>query len=156
MAANPEASTEPQETVLVITRVFEAPRALVFKAWSEPEHLVRWWGPVGYTVPSCELDCRPGGIFRCVMRSPEGKENRLRCVFREVLAPELLVFTWAWLDEDGNAGHETLVTLTFEEQGAKTKLSLHQEAFESITARDQHQGGWTGCLDSLGDYLANL
>jgi len=147
---------EPQERVLVIERSFDAPRALVFKAWSEPEHLVRWWGPAGYTLPSCELDCRPGGVFRCVMRSPEGNETRLQCEFREVSAPERLVFTWAWLDEDGTLKHETLVTLNFEEQGEKTKLTLHQEVFESVSARDMHEGGWTGCLDSLGDYLASL
>lgn len=147
---------ESPERVLVIERSFDAPRALVFKAWSEPEHLVRWWGPKGYSVPSCELDCRPGGVFRCVMRSPEGKDTRLQCGFREVSAPERLVFTWAWLDEDGNPGHETLVTLNFEEQGIKTKLTLHQEVFESTEARDLHEGGWTGCLDSLNEYLQSL
>jgi uncharacterized protein YndB with AHSA1/START domain len=87
------------------------------------------------------------------MRSPENTDHRLVGVFREIVAPERLVFTFAWEDEGGKLGPETLVTLTFAEQGAKTKLTLHQAVFESVTARDLHGEGWNGALDCLADYV---
>ncbi len=155
MAAGTDAVAGAPERVLVLTRLFDAPRALVFRAWTRPEHLVRWWGPKGFTTPSCEMDVRPGGAFRILMRSPEGTDHRLRGVYREIVEPERLVFTWAWEDEDGNPGHETVVTVTLAEQGARTELTLHQAVFESVTARDSHRGGWTECLERLAEYLAS-
>lgn len=149
-ATSPEA---PPERVLVITRILDAPRELVFKVWTQPEHLVRWWGPPGYTLPSCKAEFRPGGAYRYLMRSPAGIDSRLVGVFREIAAPERLVFTFAWEDEGGKLGPETLVTLTLAEHGAKTKFTLHQAVFESLTARDSHHGGWSGALDRLADYV---
>jgi uncharacterized protein YndB with AHSA1/START domain len=154
MAASASAAARPAERELVITRVFDAPRPLVFKAWTEPEHLVRWWGPQGFTTPSCTMDVRPGGAFRLCMRSPEGTDHWLRGVYREIVEPERLVCTWAWEDAEGKPGHETLLTVSFADHGGKTKLTLHQAVFESVTARDSHQGGWTECLDRLAGYLA--
>ena len=153
MAAGGSASTAA-ERELVITRVFDAPRPLVFKAWTEPDRLVRWWGPQGFTTPSCTMDGRPGGAFRFCMRSPEGTDHWLRGVYREIVEPERLVFTWAWEDTEGKPGHETVLTVSFAEHGAKTKLTLHQAVFESVTARDAHQSGWTSGLDCLAEYLA--
>ena len=153
MAAGGSASTAA-ERELVITRVFDAPRPLVFKAWTEPDRLVRWWGPQGFTTPSCTTDVRPGGAFRFCMRSPEGTDHWLRGVYREIVEPERLVFTWAWEDAEGKPGHETVLTVSFAEHGAKTKLTLHQAVFESITARDSHQGGWTSSLDRLAEYAS--
>ncbi len=155
MAAETDAVASAPERVLVLTRVLDAPRALVFRAWTRPEHLVRWWGPKGFTAPSCQMDVRPGGAFRILMRSPEGTDHRVRGVYREIVEPERLVFTWAWEDEDGRLGHETVVTVTLAEQGAKTELTLHQAVFESVTARDSHKGGWTECLERLAEYLAS-
>ena len=83
---------------LVITRIFDAPRELVFKAWAEPDRAVRWWGPQGFTTAYCEMDVRPGGAYRVCMRSPEGTEHWQRGVCREVIEPERLVFTFAWED----------------------------------------------------------
>ncbi len=154
MAARTSTATRSAERELVITRVFDAPRPLVFKAWTEPEHLVRWWGPQGFTTPSCTMDVRPGGAFRLCMRSPEGTDHWLRGVYREVVEPERLVCTWAWEDAEGRPGHETVLTVTFAEQGAKTQLTLHQAVFESVTARDAHQEGWTSALDRLAEFLA--
>jgi len=154
MAAGGSATTTPAERELVITRVFDAPRPLVFKAWTEPDRLVRWWGPQGFTTPSCTMDVRPGGAFRFCMRWPEGTDHWLRGVYREIVEPERLVFTWAWEDAEGKPGHETVLTVSFAEHGAKTKLTLHQAVFESVTARDAHQSGWTGGLDRLAEYLA--
>ncbi len=138
---------------LLLTRVFDAPRAVVFKAWIEPERLVRWWGPRDFTTPSAKIDCRPGGIYRFHMRSPQGTDHCLQGEYRETAEPERLVFTWAWLDDDGNPRHETVLTVTFAEYGKKTKLALHQAVFESEAARDAHQGGWISSLDRLAAYL---
>jgi len=156
MAARNSATTEPTERELVITRVFDAPRALVFKAWTEPERLVRWWGPRGFTMPSCKMEVRPGGAYRFQMRSPEGTDHWLQGVYREIVEPERLACTWAWLDADGKPVHETLLTVTFDEEGDKTKLTLHQAVFESVTARDAHQSGWTSSLECLAEYLATV
>ena len=87
MANNDDPNTESPEQELIITRVFDAPRELVFKAWTEPEHFVRWWGPKGYTTPSCTIDLRPGGVMHHCMRSPEGREVWTKGVFREIVVP---------------------------------------------------------------------
>ena len=147
-----EASTAERE--LVITRIFDAPRELVFRAWTEPDRAVRWRGPQGFTTAHYEIDFRPGGSSRVCMRSPEGTEHWQRGLCRELVAPQRLVFTFAWEDAQGRPGHETVVTVTFDEHGAKTKLTLHQAVFESVTARDLHQGGWSSALECLADYLA--
>lgn len=154
MTALSSAATELAERELVIERIFDAPRALVFKAWTEPERMAQWWGPRGFTMTSCKMDLRPGGAYRFEMRSPADTEHRTQGVFREIVEPERLVYTWAWVDAEGKSGHETLVTLTFAEHGGKTKLTLHQATFESVTARDAHRGGWTTALDCLAEYVA--
>jgi uncharacterized protein YndB with AHSA1/START domain len=141
---------------LVITRVFDAPRSLVFKAWTEPEHLVHWLGPQGFTGAIVKMDVRPGGAYRFHMRGPEGADLWRQGVYHEIVKPERLVFTYAWEDAEGKLGHETLVTVTFEEREGKTKLTLHQAVFESVTARDAHRGGWTSSLDRLAEHLATV
>ena len=154
MSARTSAAASSMARELVITRVFDAPPHLVFKAWTEPERLVRWWGPRGFSTPSCKMDVRPGGAFRLCMRSPEGTNHWLQGVYREIVEPERVAFTWAWEDEDGQPGHETLVTVNFVEQGGKTRLVVHQAVFESVTARDSHEEGWTSCMERLAEYLA--
>ena len=153
MVARDSAAAKSAERELVITRVFDAPPRLVFKAWTEPERLMRWWGPQGFTMPACEMDVRPGGAFRFRMRGPDGTDHRLQGVYREIVEPERLVCTWTWVDAEGKPGHETLLTVHFAEQGGKTKLTLHQAIFESVTARDGHQDGWTSSLDRLAASL---
>jgi len=156
MAARSNAATESAERELLITRVFNAHRSLVFKAWTEPQHLVHWWGPQGFTLPSCTLDLRPGGTYRFCMRSPEGVDHWLQGIYREIIEPERLVFTYAFEDATGKPGHETLVTVTFAELGEKTKLTVHQAVFESVTVRDEHVRGWTEALDRLAGYLTQV
>jgi uncharacterized protein YndB with AHSA1/START domain len=153
MDARSNAATQTEDRELVITRVFDAPRGLVFKAWTEPKRLTRWWGPRGFTTPVCEMDVRPGGAFRFGMRSPQGTDHWLRGAFREIVEPERLVCTWAWEDEKGKPGHETLLTVTFAEHDGKTRLTLRQAVFESVTSRDAHQDGWASGLDCLAEYL---
>jgi uncharacterized protein YndB with AHSA1/START domain len=156
MAAENSTAANSVDLELVITRIFDAPRGLVWKAWSEPERMAKWAGPRGFTMTSCEMGTRPGGSFSMSMRSPEGTDHRVRGVYHEIVEGERLVYTWAWVDADGKPGHETLITVTFADHGEKTKLTLHQAIFESRTARDDHQGGWSSALDCLAEYLATL
>jgi uncharacterized protein YndB with AHSA1/START domain len=151
--SDPATSANPE---LLITRTFDAPRDLLFKLWTDPEHLKHWGSPKDLTVPHHEADIRPGGAYRLCMRGPGGTEYRLLGVYREIVAPERLVFTHAWDEDDGSPGHETLVTITFEDAGDKTKLTLHQTGFASVESRDGHRGGWNSQLDNLADYAANL
>ena len=153
MEGSTDSATLPVERDLTLTRVFDAPRRLVFKAWTEPEHLVRWWGPMGFTLPSCKLELRPGGAYRFCMRSPEGTNHWLVGAYREVVENERLVFTWAWEDEAGRPQHETLVTATFADEGRKTRLTVHHAVFESTTARTEHNAGWNDSLDRLAEVL---
>jgi uncharacterized protein YndB with AHSA1/START domain len=146
--------TTPSDQEMVITRVFDAPRELVFACWTEPEHLQHWQGaPRGFTVTSSESDIRPGGFFRICMRSPEGVDRWLEGGYREIVKPERLVYTHVWLDANQQRGQETLVTITFAERDGKTELTLRQTGFASVEARDGHGYGWRSALDVLVDYL---
>ena len=154
MALENRLAEEPSERTLVITRIFDAPRSLVFNAWTEPAHRMRWWGLKGFTVTSCEMDLRPGGAWRLSMRSPEGREDRQVGNFREIVPPERLVFTYAFEGAAGNLGHETLVTVTFAEHEGKTKLTVNQAVFETLAVRNDHVRGWGEALDRLAEYAA--
>ncbi len=154
LATDPRPSVQQHE--LVITRVFDAPRSLVFKAWTDPKHARQWWGPKDHPATHVSMDVRPGGAWRHCLKSVEtGEELWLGGVFREIAEPERLVFTFAW-DEAGEPGLETLVTVTFTEQNGKTRMTLRQAPFESVEQRDGHQGGWTSTIDRLEEYLAHL
>ncbi len=147
-------SGDPADRTLVVTRLLDAPRELVFRMWTDPEHIARWWGPQGFTTTSLEMDIRPGGAYRAAMRSPEGTLYRRRGVYREIVPPERIAFTFAWEDAAGDLGHETLVTVTFAEHGGKTLLTLQQATFESVERCDDHRRGWTSCLERFAEYLA--
>jgi uncharacterized protein YndB with AHSA1/START domain len=152
-AANSDSPGSADQT-LVITRVLDAPPGLVFKAWTEAEHVRRWWGPKGFETTSCKLDVRPGGQWRICMRSPEGKERWVQGVYREIVERKRLVFTWAWEKPEGTPGRETLVTIDFAEHGAKTKLTFRQAQFETVLDRDEHEDGWSESFDRLAEYVA--
>jgi uncharacterized protein YndB with AHSA1/START domain len=145
---------EERERELVITRIFDAPRHLVFQAWTEPDRAARWWGPQGFVTTYCDMDVRPGGTFRVCMRSPEGADHWKQGVYREIVEPERLVFTFAWEDGESKPGHQTLVKVTFAEHGDKTELTLRQAVFETVEARDSHHRGWTSTLQRFAEYLA--
>ncbi len=145
------------EKDLVFTRIFDAPRDLVFKAWTEAEHLKRWWGPHGFTNPVCEVDPRPGGAIRIDMRGPDGTIYPMTALYREIVEPERLVFTSAALDEKGNPLFEVLNTVTFAEHAGKTKLTVHAsvvkataEAAPYLAGMDQ---GWSQSLDRLANFI---
>jgi uncharacterized protein YndB with AHSA1/START domain len=134
---------------LFLSRTFDAPRALVFEAWSRAEHVARWFAPRPLTMPRCEVDLRSGGVFRFTMRMPDGTEFPWEGTFREVVAPERIVFTGTM--HDGNTG-ETTVTLT--ERDGKTRMDVHQTyAFASDSTRGARQG-WTATLDQLAEQVA--
>ncbi len=154
MTATISAAARRTAPELIVSRVFDAPRSLVFKAWTQPEHLARWWAPQGLTLVACEIDVRPGGAWYRRMRSPDGAEHVKRGVYREIEAEERLAFTYLDEDADGRRGPETLVTVTFEELGARTKVTLHHTGFDSIGSRDAHQGGWNSALQRFAEYLA--
>jgi uncharacterized protein YndB with AHSA1/START domain len=151
---------------LVVRRVFDAPRELVFKAWTQPEHLVRWWGPNGYTTPSCTIDFRRGGAWHLCMRSPEGVDLWCGGVYREIVEPEQIVCTDSFLDEEGNpvgpayyglspeGPSEMLITVTFTEHEGKTTLTIRQTVGSTPPSERQGmQQGWTETLDRLADYV---
>lgn len=149
--------TQSSEQDLVITRLFAAPRDLVYAAWTEPEHLEKWQNaPQGLSVIVETSDIRTGGSFRICMRSPEGQENWLQGKYLEVVAPERLVFTHAWINAQGQPGPETLVTITFSERDGKTEITLRQTGFKSVEAREGHSYGWISTFDRLAEYLSSL
>jgi uncharacterized protein YndB with AHSA1/START domain len=145
---------------LVITRILDAPASLVFKLWTDPAHVTRWLGPRGFTATHMESDLRPGGAWcACLRRDETGAELWQRGVYREIIEPERLVFTFAWDDANGRPGHETLVTITFVEQAGaehagKTTMTFRQAVFESVEQRDSHRSGWNSSFDRLEEYVA--
>jgi uncharacterized protein YndB with AHSA1/START domain len=156
---NSSGATANEQTI-VITRVFDAPRDLVFKAWTDAAHLAQWWGPKGFTNPVCEVDARPGGALRIVMRAPDGAEHAMTGVFREVAPPARLVFTSTAVAQDGKPLLEGLTTVTFAEQGGKTKLTVESRAVGRVdyAARmlEGMEAGWTQSIDRLGEQIARM
>lgn len=138
---------------LSITRTFDAPRELVFRLWTDPVHVRRWWGPPSHPAAVFEMDLRPGGAWRgCLHGVADGRRLWQGGIVREVKPPERLVFTFAW-DEEGERGQETVVTIDFTEHDGKTLLHFHQTPFQSANERDGHRGGWNGSFDRFVDYL---
>lgn len=145
--------TTDQAITLRLTRVFAAPREKVFRAWTSAEALTQWWGPLGHGTASAEVDLRAGGRYRLGMRKlPDGAIFYLSGAYREVKAPEKLVYTWRWEAEPEYG--ETLVTIEFRDRGTSTEVVLTHELFPTETMREQHGQGWSGCLDRLADLLA--
>ncbi|MGF1635408.1 MAG: SRPBCC domain-containing protein [Phycisphaerae bacterium] len=156
MSSRSELSAEGSP-VLVVSRTFAAPPAVVFDAWTHAEHLARWFGPKGFTLPFHEFDVAPGRVYRCCMRSPEGKDHWLRGRWREVTPFSRLAFTFQWDDDDGTEGLETDVTCTFEESpDGHCLLTLRQAPFKSVASRDGHVSGWEQSLQRLAEYLTGL
>ncbi len=147
-------AAETSDRVLIIERIFDAPRELVFKAWTEPERQVQWLGPQGFTGKILKAAQKPGDSYRYYMRDPQGGDHWQQGVILEMVAPALLKFTYEWANERGEATRpQTVVTLTFEDKGGKTRLLLRQEVFESVSACEDHRGGWNSSLDRLAEHL---
>jgi uncharacterized protein YndB with AHSA1/START domain len=165
------ATNNSAEGELVITRTFDAPRDFVFKMWTEPEHLKHWWGPKGFAFGVSKLDLRPGGVFHYSMTSPDGNEMWGKFVYREIVAPERIVFINSFSDVEGNAVRapfsptwplEVLNTLTLFENGGKTTITLRggpvnateEERKNYEAGIESMKQGFAGTFDQLADYLA--
>ncbi len=168
MAERTEAPTTAEERALVIERIFDAPRELVWKAWTDPEMARRWWGPKGFTSPAAEIDFRVGGKYLLAMQSPEfnqGEPIWSTGVYREIVSFERIVCTDCFADENGNvvpASHygmtedfplEMLVTVMFEEIDGKTKLTLRHEGLPAGEMSEGAGTGWNESLDKLAESL---
>jgi uncharacterized protein YndB with AHSA1/START domain len=148
----------PIHRELTLTRVFDAPRALVYKMWTDPKHLAEWFGPKEFTNPICEVDPRVGGRIHVVMRSPWNSEHPMEGIFREVVKNEKLVFTNDAVDEKGGLLIQSITTVTFEDVGGKTKMTMHTDAkgMVDIAARmlDGMKEGWSQSFDKLEAAIA--
>lgn len=155
----------------VISRTYDVPRDFMFKMWTEPQHMQRWWGPKGVTVIHSQMDQRPGGIYHYGMQTSDGHEMWGIFVFREIVKPERLVFINSFSDKKGGITRhpmsptwplEMLSTITFTEQGGKTTVTVswlplkpsgeERRTFEG--GFESMQKGWGGTFDRLSEYLA--
>ncbi|MFO1121593.1 MAG: SRPBCC family protein [Hyphomicrobiales bacterium] len=134
---------------LRITRHFTAPRALLYRMWTEKHLMDRWSCPAGFTVPESGADLRPGGQWHATMRRADGVELKLGGTYREIVPDQRLVFTHAWLGPDGRPGPETLVDVTFSDADGGTRMDFVQTGFDSAGNRDGHEAGWSECFDKL-------
>src|SRR5260370_36434040 len=159
------------ESEFAITRVFDAPHELVWKAFTEPERVERWWGPKGFTTRVHKLELRPGGVFLFSQRTPDGRDMWGKWVYREIVAPERLVVVNSFCDENENPVRhpmnpewplELLSSSTFTENQGRTTLTIRGipiNATESerkvfVAGKKSMDEGFTGTLDQLDEYLA--
>jgi uncharacterized protein YndB with AHSA1/START domain len=150
-------TTYEEDRQLVINRVFDAPRELVFEAWTDPKHLAQWWGPKGFTNTVHDIDIRPGGVWRYVMHGPDGVDYYNKIVYIEVVNPERLVYSHGGGDEDDSFQ----VTVTFAEQGGKTKLTMRMlfksaEELNKVVKEFGAIEGANSTLDRLEEQLAKM
>lgn len=143
------------EGVLRVARTFNAPRAEVFRAWTDPKALKKWWaaGP-GMSTPFAEVDLRVGGKYRLAMQAPNEKAPYIvGGIFTEVKPPEKVVCTWRWEGKDAEGDAESVVTVVFKERGKSTEVVLTHGPFVSKAESGEHTKGWEGCFDSLARFL---
>lgn len=155
--------TMPSDREIVITRVFNAPRELVFKAWSKPEYLARWWGPKGWTLPISTMDFRPGGQWHYCMKGPEGEQSCGLAIYHEIVPPERIVYTDYFADAEGNPKEglpESRITVEFTEHDGATKLTSTalyktKEDLDKVLKMGMEEG-MTESLNRLEEFLASL
>lgn len=149
-------ATPETPIALRVARTFAAPRDKVFRAWIDPEAVKKWFAPTtnAYWKGAPELDPRPGGQYRFTVVH-EGRLYSIHGTYREVKAPEKLVFTWRWENDPlrGDSG-DTLVTVEFFDRGGETEVVLTHEKFPNEAARDEHAQGWPGCFDEMEKLLS--
>jgi uncharacterized protein YndB with AHSA1/START domain len=134
------------DPVVEIVRTIEAPREQVFRAWTDPDELRRWWGPGEFTCPEALVDLRPGGSYRLVMQPTAGEAMVLAGTYREVEPPARLVYTWRWETGPAADGSESLVTVEFHDRGERTELVLTHSEFPASHGPAPYQMGWEGGL----------
>lgn len=144
--------TEQSKQGLLLSRVFNAPRELVFKVWTDPEHFGKWWGPQGYSLEVITMDVRPGGMFLGCQKSPDGNQTMWgKFVYQEVIVPEKLVFIQSFSDEEGNTIRapfnanwplEIMNIITLEEIDGKTTLTMQEALSMQLQKNKQHLMEW--------------
>ena len=151
---------KPDDATLILKRILNAPPELVFRAWTTPEHIQQWMRPEpGMVVPSAKMDLRVGGKFRIQMKNPDGEFFTAAGEFREVKAPERLVYTWDW-EKDGSGpdfgeleGKASLITVEFHRRGKQTEFVMTHSRFASVESRDNHGRGWSAAIESLAMFV---
>jgi uncharacterized protein YndB with AHSA1/START domain len=147
-----EAAGLGEKPSLRLSRHYPVAPEKVWRAWTDPEALKRWWGPeAADRVSLAQLDVRAGGRFRIVFGGPQGKDHEVQGVYKEVVPNRRLVFTWTW--PNSTPERESVVTIVFNAVGSGTELDFRHEQFFDQAARDGHQRGWSGALAKLDDYL---
>ncbi len=167
MTSKPSEALTTTGQEIVIERIFDAPREAVWKAWTEPERVMRWWGPNGYSSPVAKIDLRIGGKYLYCMRTPEGQDTWSGGTYREIVPMERIVASDHFADEQGNVvaaatyglegdwPDELLVTVTFEDLGGKTKLTLRHAGMPVGEMPGMATEGWNQSLDKLAESLRN-
>jgi len=151
---------KPDDATLILKRVLNATPELVFRAWTTPEHIQQWMRPEpGMVVPSVSLDLRVGGKFRIQMKNPDGEFFTAVGEFREVKAPERLVYTWDW-EKDGSGtefgeveGKTSLITVEFLKRSKGTEFVMTHTRFATVESRDSHARGWVKTVESLAAFV---
>lgn len=168
-----ETPTVPDGLEFMYTRVLDAPRELVYRAWTEPEHLAKWWGPKGFTVMVCKIDLRPGGTFHYGLKGPDGSTMWGRFEYLDIAPPERISYIVSFSDEHGGVTRhplsdtwplETINTVTFDDTGGKTTVLLRslpirateEECRTFAAAHKGMEGGFGGMLDQLAAYLTEV
>ena len=152
MASGSSARIHQPEEVLEISRVFDAPPALLFKLWADPAHRVRWWGPTGMALVRCEVDFRVGGAWSSTMARADGYEHPVHGVFTEIEVPTRLCFTYV----NTYDSHDMLVEMDFYAEGNGTRMRFVQSPFKNVPERDGHRFGWTSTFGLLDAYAARV
>lgn len=158
MATKESSPVHHAQRALDLTRIFDAPRDLVFRAWTDPKQVAQWWGPHGFTNPVCEMDVRSGGAILIHMRGPDGTLYPMKGTFQEIVKPERLVMTTtAFENADGSFQLEVLNTITFVEVDGKTKVTVHAVVVKSTPAvagaLEGMEEGWKQQFDKLAAHL---
>jgi uncharacterized protein YndB with AHSA1/START domain len=134
---------------LVVRRLIRAPAQVVFEAWTQPEHLIKWWGPRGVECPEAQVDLRVGGTYRIANRFPDGKVVWIQGAFEEIDPPRRLLYSW-WMDDPGAPQR---VEVRFEAREGATEVVITHARIPTARSRDEHEAGWQGCLDGLSEVL---
>lgn len=156
MSATPFRPVSPVDDTLAIVREFDAPRDRVFRAWTDPALLARWFCPEGCDMPFHRFEPRVGGSYRVCLRGKEsGTEWWMQGEFREISPPDRIVLTHVWDDVDRRPDVDSVITVDFEDLGGRTRMHFHQVRFVSVEERDSHRGGWNSCFNRLQGMLAS-
>lgn len=150
-------SPAPQRREIYVSRIYDLSRNVLFRAWTEPKHLSRWWGPKDFTVPVCEVQPRVGGKLHIVMRAPDGTDYGMQGTYTEFRTPEALGFDFEAMDKTGKAALQGQLSVSFAEESGRTRMSLSTYAEglseEALQMLDGMETGWNQSLERLSRAL---